>query len=269
MPEPVDVLIPTFQRPAALAATLTSLWAQTLPGFRVVISDQSDHPASIDSGEVQAVVRLLEASGRPVELHRHLPRRGLAEQRQFLLDCATAPHVFFLDDDVILEANLLARLEAVLDAQGCGFVGSGLIGLSYIDDVRPDEQHVEFWDGSVTPERVEPDSPEWQRHRLHNAANLWHLQRRLGLGADSSHLYKVAWVGGCVLYDRLKLIAAGGFQFWRELGPDHCGEDVLAQLRVLARDGGCGLLPSGAYHQELATTVVERSVDAPKALGLG
>lgn len=68
MPETIDVLIPTFQRPAALAATLTSLWAQTLPRFRVVIPDQSDMPVSIEAGEVQAVVRLLKASGRPVEL---------------------------------------------------------------------------------------------------------------------------------------------------------------------------------------------------------
>ncbi len=42
--------------------------------------------------------------------------------------------------------------------------------------------------------------------------------------------------------------------------------DVLAQLRVMARFGGCGLLPSGVYHQELPTTVVERRVDAPKLL---
>jgi hypothetical protein len=30
--------------------------------------------------------------------------------------------------------------------------------------------------------------------------------------------------------------------------------------------GGCGLIPSGVYHQELPTTIVDRSVDAPVVL---
>jgi len=68
------------------------------------------------------------------------------------------------------------------------------------------------------------------------------------------------------MYDVDKLRRAGGFEFWRELPPKHSGEDVLAQLRIMARHGGCGILPSGVYHQELPTTVEERSVDAPKAL---
>jgi hypothetical protein len=75
-----------------------------------------------------------------------------------------------------------------------------------------------------------------------------------------------AWIGGCVLYDSARLRAAGGFGFWRELPPEHCGEDVLAQLRVMARFGGCGLIPSGACHQELPTTVPWRRHDAPRLL---
>jgi hypothetical protein len=46
----------------------------------------------------------------------------------------------------------------------------------------------------------------------------------------------------------------------------HCGEDVLAELRVMARYGGCGLAPSGAYHQDLVTTVPDRICDAPRML---
>lgn len=95
-----------------------------------------------------------------------------------------------------------------------------------------------------------------------NAANLHHLAARV-LGKRT---YRVAWIGGCVLYDVSCLRAVGGFSFWRELPKNHCGEDVLAQLRVMARFGGCGLLPSRAYHQELPTTVAERGVDAAKLL---
>jgi hypothetical protein len=70
------------------------------------------------------------------------------------------------------------------------------------------------------------------------------------------------------MYDRGKLCAVGGFGFWRQLPVEHCGEDVLAQQRVMARYGGCGLLPSGIYHQELPTTLKDRRVNAPKVLGL-
>ncbi|MBW4464558.1 MAG: hypothetical protein KME07_03835 [Pegethrix bostrychoides GSE-TBD4-15B] len=78
----------------------------------------------------------------------------------------------------------------------------------------------------------------------------------------------MAWVAGCVLYNTAKLRDVGGFEFWRELPTHHCGEDVLAQLRVMAKYGGCGILPAGVYHQELPTTLPDRSQDAPQLLGM-
>lgn len=268
----VDVLIPTCNRAPALAVTLTALASQTWRHFNVIISDQSDarHPDGqpFTRGEVLAAVRLLQARGHQVELLEHLPRRGLAEQRDFLLQRAQAPWCLFLDDDVIMESDLLQRLVGALQQQGCGFIGSAVLGLSHMHDERPWQQHIEWWDGPVQPEQITPDSPAWQRHHLHSAANLLHVQRRLGLDASTQRLYKVAWVGGCVLFDTACLRACGGFSFWRDLPAEHCGEDVLAQLRVMARYGGCGLIPSGAYHQELPTTVPVRHTDAPRVLPL-
>ncbi|MBB6097392.1 GT2 family glycosyltransferase [Deinobacterium chartae] len=261
----LDVLIPTCNRPAALAVTLTSLNAQTVGRFRVIVSDQSDVPVS-ESGEVRAAIRVLEAHGCMVEVLRHLPRRGMAEQRQFLLDQARAPYALFLDDDLILEPWVLGQMLEAIRAEGCGFVGSAVIGLSYRNDVRPHQQAVTFWEGPVQPETVRPGTPQWERYTLHNAANLYHVQRRLRLSPDATRPYKVAWVGGCVLYDTARLRQVGGFSFWRELPAEHAGEDVLAQLRVMARFGGCGLMPSGVYHQELPTTVRNREVDAPRVL---
>lgn len=262
----VDVLVPTYRRPAALAATLATVASQTVPHLRVVVSDQSEEPDAGVGPEARAVLRLLAARGHRVELHRHLPRRGLAEHRDFLLSRARAPFALFLDDDVLIEPDLTARLLRAIRGEGCGFVGSAVVGLSFLGDLRPDEQHIELWDGPVAPEEVGPATPAWERHRLHNAANLWHVQQRLRITAERQRVYKVAWVGGCVLYDVDKLRRAGGYSFWSELPPDHCGEDVVAQLRVMARFGGCGLIPSGAFHQELATTVPDREVDAPLLL---
>jgi GT2 family glycosyltransferase len=263
----VDVLIPTCDRPEALAVTLTSLCAQTLPTFRVVISDQSERPdltdGAVGAPEVLTPLRLLGARGREVETHRHLPRRGLAEQRQFLLDRATASYALFLDDDVLCDPDLIERLLAVIIEQQCGFVGMPLVGLSHLDDVRSDQQAIEAWEGPVEPEWITAGDPRWARHHLHSAANAWHVQEKLRLKPASPLLYKVAWIGGCVLYDVAKLRSVGGFEFWRELPSEHCGEDVLAQLRVMGTYGGCGVLPTGAFHQQLPTTVPDRTYDAP------
>jgi GT2 family glycosyltransferase len=264
----IDVLVPTCNRPCALAVTLATLSAQTLTDYRLVISDQSDGPGAFDKPEVQAVLRLLAATGREVVSVRHLPRRGMAEQRAFLLSQATSRYCLFLDDDVILENDVLERMHRLISEQHCGFVGSAVHGMSYIDDIRPHQQHIEFWDEGVQPERVTPDGPEWARHHLHSAANLFHVQAKLGLTRETTRLYRIAWIGGCVLFDTRKLRDAGGFDFWTELPEAHCGEDVLAQLRVMERHGGCGMIPSGAYHMELPTTVSTREVDAPKVLPL-
>ncbi len=266
----LDVLIPTCNRPAALAVTLAGLCAQTLrdPGgtpFRVIISDQGDAPVAC-SGELRAVMDVLRAHGHPVTLRRHLPRRGLAEQRQFLLDQCRARFALFLDDDLLLEPWVVAQMTDAMLREGCGFVGAAVIGLSHIRDQRPDQQRVEFWDRRVEPELVEPGSDAWERYQLHNAANLWHVQQALGLTPQDTRVYKVAWVGGCVLYDVAKLREVGGFGFWTELPREHSGEDVLAQLRVMARFGGCGVMPGGVYHLELPTTVPNREVDAPRVL---
>lgn len=263
----IDVLIPTYNRAGALAVTLTSLIAQEEQRMRVIISDQSD-PEAIGHGEMRAAANVLRAHGIPVEVYRHLPRKGMAEHRQFLLNQVSAPFALFLDDDLILEKYVLKNMLRVIQAENIGFVGSAVIGLSFLDDVRPYEQEIEFWDGPVQPEVVRPDLPSWQRYRLHNAANLYHVQKAIDASPDRPLRYKVAWVGGCVLFNTPRLREVGGFSFWRELPSSHSGEDVLAQLRVMQVYGGCGLIPSGVYHQELPTTIPDRQVDAPKVLNI-
>lgn len=262
----IDVLVPTCNRACALAVTLTALAAQSWPELRIIVSDQSDGDSVFDKPEVAAVLRYLAARGYEVQAWRHLPRRGMAEQRAFLLSKASARYCLFLDDDVLLENDLVERLHRSIVEQQCGFVGSALHGLSYLGQVRPEQEYIEFWESPVVPELVEPHSAAWARHHLHSAANLFHVQSRLGLDREATRHYRVAWIGGCVLFDTAKLRAVGGFDFWPELPAEHCGEDVLAQLRVMERFGGCGMIPSGAYHMELPTTIPVRQVDAPKLL---
>ncbi|WP_291041217.1 glycosyltransferase family 2 protein [Herbiconiux sp.] len=258
----IDVLIPTAGRVAELAVTLAGLAAQDGPPFGVIVSDQSDDGEPVRHPSVQAMVRVLRAEGHPVELVRHVPRRGLAEHRQSLLERSSAPAVLFLDDDVWLEPGQLERLWRALGALGCGFVGSAVQGLSYLDDERPHQQEsFELWSGGVAPERIRRGTPGFERWPLHNAANLAHIARRTALPPEGWAAYKIAWVGGCVLFRRDALVASGGFVFDRELPEGHSGEDVAAQWRVMERFGGAGILPSGAVHLESPTTVPDRSVD--------
>lgn len=262
----VDILIPTYNRPAALALTLAGLVSQSFRGFNVTVADQTEKYHIEDCGEVLAVVRVLRVHGHQVNILKNLPRKGMAHQRQFLLDQCTAPYALFLDDDLILENYVIENMLNVIREEECGFIGSALTGLSFVNDTRLNEQQIEYWDEKVTPEYVRPGTPAWNRHKLHNAANLYHLQQRLGLSPAEPRKYRVAWVGGCVMYDTEKLRSVGGFSFWKDLPEIHAGEDVLAQLRVMDVYGGCGLIPSGVYHQELPTTIPNRPVDAPKYL---
>jgi GT2 family glycosyltransferase len=263
----LDVLVPTCDRPVELATTLAGLAAQDHP-FGVVVSDQSEGRPSYDTPAAQTMLRVLQASGHPVRVGRHLPRRGLAEHRAALLGHSSARYVLYLDDDVWLEPGTVARLHEAVLRLGCGLVGAAVQGLSYLDDHRPEElAPFERWDGPPCPEVVEPGTAEWDRWTLHNAANPAHLAERHVRAGERWVPYKVAWVGGCVLYDRDVLDAVGGFGFWAELPETHCGEDVLVQQRVMRKAGGAGILPSGAYHLESPTTVPDRTVQARDVVG--
>ncbi|MGI5835083.1 MAG: glycosyltransferase family 2 protein [Chloroflexota bacterium] len=258
----VDVLIPSGGRKTGLAVVLASLFGQTYREFDLVVSDQGDDEEMLDSAEIQTLVRAFRYRGRQVRLFRHLPRRGMAEHRHFLLSQSQADYVHFLDDDVLLEPEVLERMLGVIQEENCGFVGCAAAGLSFLNDVRPHQQNIELWEGRVQPEPFDWDNLPWDRHKVNNAANTLHLAEKLVKG-DKPVRYKVAWVGGAnVLYDRAKLLDVGGFSFWNQLPPNHAGEEVLVQFLLLRKYGGCGVLPSGTYHLELPTLVSDRDVNA-------
>lgn len=259
----VDVLIPTCNRKTGLAVVLTSLLGQTFRDFDVFVADQTeDDRVYLEDIEIQTLVRALRWHGHRVEVDRNLPRRGLAQQRQFLLERSRAPYVHFLDDDVLLDPPVMERMLRVLREEKIGFVGCPAVGLEYLDDVRPDQQGIEVWQGPVRPEPFSPDALPWDRHLVNNAANPLHLERRLCPDGEVVR-YKVAWIGGAnVLYDRAKLLAVGGFGFWDRLPAQHAGEEVVVQFLLIRRFGGCGILPSGTYHLGLPTNVVDRSANA-------
>ena len=249
----VDVLLPTYDRLTSLIMTLSGVAAQTLTDLRVIVADQGQEPVEQEQ-VIQTLRRVIEGRGGSVEWHTRPQINGIVEQRDFLLRRATADAVLYLDDDVFMEPWVVERLLETLQVQHCGFVGAFPAGLSHRDDVRPQQQVVDYWDGPVQPEVVEPDSPQWERSQLHRAANLYHLSRSLPPG--EFRLYKVAWIASCILYDRAKLLEVGGFSFWPRLPRYHSGEEVLVQNLLMRRWGGCALVPSGTYYTQVPTTVL-------------
>ncbi|HZO73128.1 MAG TPA: glycosyltransferase family A protein [Ktedonobacteraceae bacterium] len=252
----VDILLPTCNRLGSLIMTLAGVAAQTLRDVRVIVADQSE-PAVKDEQEIQTLRRVIEARGGSVEWHDRGPVYGIAEQRDFLLRRATAETVLYLDDDVLMEPWVVERLLATLRDERCGFVGAFPAGLSHRDDVRPQQQQIEYWDGPVRPEVVAPGTPQWERWQLHRAANLYHVG--LSLPPGETRRYKVAWIASCILYDRAKLLAVGGFSFWSRLPRYHSGEEVLVQNLLMRCWGGCALVPSGTYYSQAPTTVLNEA----------
>lgn len=252
----VDILIPTINRLPALIMTLSGVAAQSISDLRVVVADQSDQPAAAND-VVQTLTRVIGARGGCVEWHTRPQIHGIAEQRDFLLHQSSAASVLYLDDDVLMEPQTVERMLDVLTDEQCGFVGAFPAGLAHSTDERPAQQAVDFWEGPVEAEALEPDGPGWERWHLHRAANLWHAARRLRTGA--TRRYKVAWVASCVLYDRAKLVDVGGFSFWQRLPRWHSGEEVLVQNLLMRRWGGCAIMPSGTYYAEVPTTVLNQA----------
>ena len=249
----VDVLLPTYNRLTSLVMTLSGVAAQMHTDLHVIVADQSQEPVEQEP-VIQTLQRVIEARGGSVEWHTRPQVNGIVEQRDFLLRQATAGALLYLDDDVFMEPRVVERLLKTLQDQRCGFVGAFPAGLSHREDVRPEQQLVDYWDGPVQPEVVEPGTPQWERWQLHRAANLYHASRSIPPG--EFRLYKVAWIASCILYDRAKLLEVGGFSFWPRLPRYHSGEEVLVQNLLMRRWGGCAIMPSGTYYTQVPTTVL-------------
>jgi hypothetical protein len=129
--------------------------------------------------------------------------------------------------------------------------------LRRVIDVRPHQQIVEYWEGPVQPEAIDPTTPQWERWQLHRAANLYHVSRSLPPG--EFRLYKVAWIASCILYHRAKLLEVGGSSFWSRLPRYHSGEEVLVQNLLMRLWGGCAIMPTGTYYSQVPTTVLNEA----------
>ena len=247
-----DILLPTCNRLASLVMTLGGVAAQTARDLRVIVADQSERPVA-DDPVVETLGRVIEERGGFVEWHHRPPLHGIAEQRDFLLRQATADTVLYLDDDVLMESWVLERLPAILDDERCAFVGAFPAGLSHRHDRRPEQQPIDYWQGPVLPEMVEPESAEWERWQLHRAANLYHVAQSLPPGH-----------GGATRSPGSRPASFTTAASWRRWGDSpsgprlpryHSGEEVLVQNLLMRRWGG---LRHGPIRDLLLTGTIDR-----------
>lgn len=110
MPPPtVSAIIPTIGRPASLRNLLESLVAQTSKVSEVVVADGSS------TSETEAVVKdpRWKSNGLLVRHVRVLPPNAV-RQREVAIDASHGEFLLLLDDDVVLEAQCVQHMLALL-----------------------------------------------------------------------------------------------------------------------------------------------------------
>ena len=127
---PLTIIIPVYNRPAALALALRSIARQSaLPAEIIVVDDASAPPVAIDPAI---------ATRLPVRLLRHDTNRGAAAARNTGLRAAISDWVGFLDsDDRLLEHSLSARWALVAERVRQGGAARTIFGCAWLDYAPP------------------------------------------------------------------------------------------------------------------------------------
>src|SRR5881227_2398729 len=133
----IDVIVPTFRRPALLRRTLDSLLNATLPAgmtARIIVVDNDPdgaaaRPPANDSQHSLPIVWLQEH------------RAGKSHALNTALDIATADVVAFIDDDEEVERGWFERIALEFARPGTDYLGGRVVPVwqSESPDWRPDE----------------------------------------------------------------------------------------------------------------------------------
>lgn len=109
----VSVIVPTFRRPDALRHTLNALTCQRYPKDRYEIF-------VVDDGPEETTQRLVAAfaDGPPKIRYLSQPHSGAARARNLGAQAATGDLLLFVDDDILLPPDAIARFIAAIRALG-------------------------------------------------------------------------------------------------------------------------------------------------------
>jgi GT2 family glycosyltransferase len=104
----VVVIVPTFGRQELLTGLVSQLRAQTLQADRILFVDDTPGP-EVESVAIELGVDYLHNEGHP----------SLTRARNLGIEGTTEQVIAFLDSDVQLESDYLARMVALLDDSRC------------------------------------------------------------------------------------------------------------------------------------------------------
>src|SRR5215207_4135990 len=153
-----------------------------------------------------------------------------------------------------MEPFVVQRLLSVLKSNGCGFVGTFPAGLTFAQDVRPDQQDVRFWEGSVEPEVVEVEGRNCERWPLHRTANLHHVAKELALPPGGFLRYKAAptaRASSTTERSSSRSAVSRSVTACRATTPAKTSSSRTCCCDATA---AAGSPPSGTYHAEVETT---------------
>ena len=124
--KPIAVCIPTRkdqQTPGTLAIPLVCLALQSYMAFNLYIRDEGDRDAYADPS-FRMVINLLAMKGVRVNYWRTRERKGAGFARRALFgSIRDEEYLFWLDDDMVIEPNVLEDLVRVIENDSnIGFV---------------------------------------------------------------------------------------------------------------------------------------------------
>lgn len=101
----ITVVITTHDRPALLCEAIASVEAQRFDAWDIVVVDDGSSPAvTLEHLPAKLAAR--------ISLLRHEASRGPSQARNAGMRAATGDAILFLDDDDLLDADALARIDA-------------------------------------------------------------------------------------------------------------------------------------------------------------
>lgn len=135
---PISVVIPTADRYGLLAKCLETILSQDVEVKEIVVVDASDSAETLALCQSLDRAATTSPNGLSWELrgtgvvYRRASSRGAACQRNEGVETASQPFILFMDDDVELRANCLAKLwEAVISDQSIGGASSMIVNQKY------------------------------------------------------------------------------------------------------------------------------------------
>ncbi len=118
-----SLIVPTYERPAALPALLTALGALPDPPEEVVIVDGSPHWRTGN-----AVLGWAGDRALPFDLVYARAPRGLTRQRNAGIDLCAGAYVFFLDDDALPEPGYFNAIRRAFEGNPeVGGIGGAIV----------------------------------------------------------------------------------------------------------------------------------------------